>query len=163
MTNHKGSKTPWTMDAGLFLIRVMVGVVFMFHGSQKLFGMFGGGGLEATAGFMGQLGLPMPGMMSAVLAGGAEFFGGLAFVVGFGTRLAAVPLVITMLVASFMVHGKAFSLQNGGMEYALTLAIISLGLGFAGSGRWALSSLWCKNKNKKPAADARSSSAFVAE
>jgi putative oxidoreductase len=124
-------------DAGLLLIRVGLGVVFVFHGSQKLFGLFGGGGLEGTAGFMAKLGLPAP-MAQAVLAGSAEFFGGLALLTGFGARLAVVPLVVTMLVASFWVHGEAFDVQKGGMEYPLTLAFVLAGLGLTGPGALAL-------------------------
>jgi putative oxidoreductase len=119
---------------GLFFIRGMLGVVFMFHGSQKLFGWFGGGGLSGTAGFMEQIGLPLP-AVSAIMAGAAEFFGGLALLLGLGTRIATLPLVFTMLVAAFVVHGGAFSVQQGGMEYPLTLAIVLAGLGLTGGGR----------------------------
>lgn len=126
-----------TTDAGLLLIRAMVAVVFVYHGSQKLFGAFGGPGLGGFAGMLGGMGLPFP-YAQAVLAASAEFFGGLAIGVGLATRLAALPLVVTMLVASFMVHGKAFSAQNGGMEYPLTLAVVVLGLALTGAGALSL-------------------------
>ena len=129
--------TSSSLNAGLLLIRLMVGVVFVFHGSQKLFGAFGGPGLEGFAGFLTQLQVPMP-MVSAVLAAVAEFGGGLALIAGLGTRFAAVPLVITMLVAAFKVHGSAFSAQAGGLEYALTLAVVSAGLGLTGAGAFSL-------------------------
>lgn len=127
-------------DLGLFLIRTMVGVVFVFHGAQKLFGAFGGPGLEGFTGFLTQLQVPMPGV-SAVLAAVAEFGGGLALIAGLGTRVAALPLVITMLVAAFKVHGTAFAAQAGGMEYALTLAVVTTGLAFTGAGHWSLDTL----------------------
>src|SRR3989337_594122 len=103
------------LDLGLLLIRTMVGVVFVFHGAQKLFGAFGGPGLEGFTGFLTQLEGPMP-AGSAGLAPVAEFAGGLALIAGLGTRIAAVPLLVTMLVAAFKVHGAAFSAQAGGME-----------------------------------------------
>lgn len=127
-------------DLGLLLIRSMVGVVFVFHGAQKLFGVFGGPGLEGFTGFLTQLEVPMP-AVSAVLAAVAEFGGGLALIAGLGTRLVAVPLVITMLVAALKVHGSAFAAQAGGMEYALTLAVVTAGLGLTGAGRWSLDAL----------------------
>lgn len=126
-------------DAGLFLIRAMVGVVFVFHGAQKLFGVWGGPGLEGFTGFLTQLQVPMP-AVSAVLAGVAEFGGGLLLIAGLATRLAAVPLIITMLVAAFHVHGQAFALPTG-MEYALTLGVVTLGLALTGPGGLSVDAL----------------------
>jgi putative oxidoreductase len=124
-------------DVGLLLIRVMVGVVFVFHGSQKLFGAFGGPGLEGFAGFLAKMGLPQP-YLQAVLAGSAEFLGGLSLGLGLGTRVAVVPLVVTMAVASVMAHGHAFDAQKGGMEYPLMLLVVLVGLGLTGPGAVAL-------------------------
>jgi putative oxidoreductase len=124
------------VDTGLLAMRVMIGVVFVFHGAQKLFGLFGGYGIDGTAGFMDSLGIPFP-TLSAVLAGGAEFFGGLALITGFGQRLMSIPLVFTMLVASLTAH-SGFGAQSGGMEYPLTLAVMSAGLGLLGPGRFTL-------------------------
>ncbi len=126
-------------DAGLFLIRAMVGVVFVFHGAQKLFGVWGGAGLEGFTAFLTQIQVPMP-ALSAVLAGVAEFGGGLLLIAGLATRLAAVPLVITMVVAAFHVHGKAFALPTG-MEYALTLGVVTLGVALTGPGGLSLDAL----------------------
>lgn len=133
---ERTGNTGWTMDAGLFLIRFMVAVVFMFHGAQKLFGVFGGGGVSGTAEAFAGMGIPMA-TVSAVLAGAAEFFGGLAFLTGCFQRWAAVPLTFTMLVASFTAH-SGFSMQTGGMEYPLTLAFVSAGLGLTGAGAWSV-------------------------
>ena len=124
-------------DLALLAMRVMIGVVFVFHGLQKLFGLFGGGGLEGTATYMESIGIPMP-MPSAVLAATTETVGGLAFVLGFGQRLLAIPLTFTMLVAAFVAHGDAFAATAGGMEYPLTLAVMTAGLGLLGPGRIAL-------------------------
>ena len=123
-------------DLGLLVIRVMIGVVFVFHGAQKVFGLFGGYGLEGTAGFMESLGLPLP-YASAVLAGGTELVGGLALITGFGQRLISIPLTFTMLVAAFTAH-SGFNGQTGGMEYPLTLALVTAGLGLTGAGSLAL-------------------------
>lgn len=124
-------------NLGLLLIRVMVGVVFMFHGSQKLFGMFGGPGIDGFAASLeSNLNFPLP-VLNAWLAACAEFFGGVSLVLGLATRIAAVPLVITMLVAAFMVHGGAFSLQHNGMEYALTLGVVVAGLALTGPGAYS--------------------------
>lgn len=127
-------------DIGLLLIRAMPAIVLMFHGSQKLFGAFGGPGLSKCSEMFGQMGFPAP-MVSAALAASAEFFGGLLVLVGLGTRLAVIPMAFTMLVASFVVHRNAFSLQYNGMEFALTLALVLIGIGFTGPGRLSISGL----------------------
>jgi putative oxidoreductase len=123
-------------DLALLAMRVIVGIVFVFHGSQKLFGLFGGYGISGTAGWMESIGIPMP-TVSATLAGATEFLGGLAFITGFFQPLLALPLAFTMLVASFTAH-SGFDSAKGGMEYPLTLAIVALGLGALGPGRYAL-------------------------
>ncbi len=124
-------------DLGLLAIRIMLGVVFIFHGGQKLFGMFGGPGIEGFAGWLGSMNVPAP-TANAYLAAGAEFFGGIALLVGLGTRIAVVPLIATMVVAILMVHGHAFSIQEKGMEYPLTLAVVMAGIGLTGAGRFSL-------------------------
>ncbi|KZZ30865.1 DoxX family protein, partial [Oleiphilus sp. HI0086] len=79
-------------------IRIGAGITFAAHGSQKLFGWFGGYGLDGTAGWMESIGLS-PGILMAGLAGSAEFFAGLLLIVGFLVRPAALVLAITMIVA----------------------------------------------------------------
>jgi putative oxidoreductase len=129
-------------DVGLLLLRLMVGAIGVFHGGGKLFtGLFGGAGPEGFAAELDQMGVPMP-AVSAYLAGSAEFFGGLLVAAGVATRLAAVPFLFTMLVAAFAVHGKAFGLQSGGMEYALTVAVILASLILTGPGRLTLPALF---------------------
>lgn len=127
-------------DAALLLIRGITGVVFTYHGAQKLFGAFGGPGLEGFGGWLASMGFPFP-TLNAYLAGGTEFFGGLALILGLGTRFVSLPLAFTMIVASFAVHGGAFNAQANGMEYALTLAIVSLSLALSGGGRYSLERL----------------------
>lgn len=136
-------------DLALLLLRLILGAVFMYHGAQKLFGTFGGGGISGTTQFMEKLGLPMPGVQ-AVLAGGAEFFGGLLVLVGLLTRLATLPLIFTMLVAIWTVHRHAFGSQAGGMEFPLTLACCAAAVALMGPGRLSIDA--CRRRPKPPAA-----------
>lgn len=122
---------------GVLLIRIALAVVFVYHGSQKLFGAFGGPGLDGFAGFLQTLHVPFP-HVSAILAACAEFGGGLALGTGLLLRLLAVPLVFTMLVASWATHGNGFDIQHDGMEYSLVLGLIVLGVAIVGPGRYAL-------------------------
>lgn len=101
------------VDVALLVVRVVAGVIFAAHGAQKLFGAFGGPGLEKTVEQVGVMGYP-------VTIG--EFFGGLGLVVGFLTRFSAAALIVTMLGAIALVHGKnGFFLSGGGFEYNLAL------------------------------------------
>jgi putative oxidoreductase len=97
------------VNTGLLLLRLVLAAVFMFHGAQKLFGAFGGKGMEGFIAGLESMGAPMP-TASAWAAACAEFFGGLVLVVGNGTRIAAALIAFTMVVAILLVHNKAFSL-----------------------------------------------------
>lgn len=115
-------------------LRVGAGVIFAAHGAQKLFGWFGGYGLEGTAGWMTSIGLE-PGLPMAVLAGGAEFFGGLLLIIGLFVRPAALMLAITMVVAIVTVHLEhGLFLSNNGYEFGLALLVISAALAVRGAG-----------------------------
>jgi putative oxidoreductase len=121
--------------AGALALRVPVGIIFAAHGAQKLFGWFGGYGLGGTGQFFESVGLH-PGYLMALLAGGVEFFGGLALVFGLLVRPAAAALAFAMLIAIFAVHiGQGFFLDKGGYEYALALFAASVSLLFSGGGR----------------------------
>ena len=121
-------------------VRLAAGLVFTAHGSQKLFGWFGGHGLQATAGFF-QNNLHMkPGIFWAALAGSGEFFGGLALLLGIATRLFGIVTAVTMTVAILAVHSGAFFLPAG-MEYALVLLLASLSLVISGGGALSVDSL----------------------
>ncbi len=111
----------------------------MPHGAQKLFGWFGGGGLEGTAGFFaGKLGLE-PGMFFAVLVGGTEFFGGLFLAIGFLTRIAAAGVVIEMTVAILLVHlSNGFFWGNSGIEYPLLWGLLALAFVYRGGGEMSV-------------------------
>lgn len=127
-------------DLGLLLVRLMVGVVGIYHGGQKLFGAFDGMGIDGFTGFLTSLGVPAP-HLSAYLAGGAEFFGGLLILTGILTRLAAIPFAITMLTAILTVHLGKFNAGTGGMEYPLTLLVIAVSLALTGPGRLTVPAL----------------------
>ena len=131
----------WSSAVGLLLIRVILGVVFTYHGSQKLFGLFDGASLGGFARYLETLNNPYP-AVAAVLAGSAEFLGGLALIFGYGMRIMVLPLIGTMGVACLLVHREAFSIQHNGLEYPLTLAVVLTGLALIGPGRITLGRLF---------------------
>jgi putative oxidoreductase len=119
-------------------LRLPVGIILIAHGSQKLFGAFGGYGLEGTGQWMASIGLG-PGYLMALLAGSAEFFGGLAILLGLLVRPAAAVVAFTMIVAIFSVHiSHGLFLANNGYEYALALLAVTVSLVFSGAGKVSL-------------------------
>ncbi len=123
---------------GLTVLRIVAGLTFAAHGAQKLFGWFGGYGLEGVGQWMESIGLA-PGYLMALMAGSAEFFGGLALIVGLLVRPAAAVLAVTMLVAIFTVHlSNGFFMSNNGYEFALALLAISLAVIIEGAGKLSL-------------------------
>lgn len=123
---------------GLTVLRIVAGLTFAAHGAQKLFGWFGGYGLEGVGQWMESIGLA-PGYLMALMAGSAEFFGGLALIVGLLVRPAAAVLAVTMLMAIFTVHlANGFFMSNNGYEFALALLAISLAVMLEGAGKLSL-------------------------
>lgn len=122
------------MDVGLLLLRVVVGLLLVGHGTRKLFGWFGGGGLTGTAWHFRSVGYWPPRLMVG-LAGGAELAGGAALTAGFLTPLAAAAVIGTMLNAAVAVHLRngLWTIDNG-YEYPLVLAGAAAALGFTGAG-----------------------------
>ncbi|KJY74716.1 DoxX family protein [Vibrio nigripulchritudo] len=119
-------------------LRIPVGIILMAHGAQKLFGWFGGYGLEGTGQWMASIGLA-PGVLMAFLAGSAEFFGGLFLILGLLTRPAAIVTAFTMIVAIFSVHFEnGLFLSSNGYEFGLALLAASVSLAISGSGKLAL-------------------------
>jgi putative oxidoreductase len=119
-------------------LRLAAGSIFVAHGAQKLFGWFGGYGLEGTGQWMESIGLA-PGTLMAALSGGAEFFGGLLLLLGLLTRPASALLAVTMAVAIFSVHiGNGLFLSNNGYEFGLALLAMSIALLVQGGGRFSL-------------------------
>lgn len=130
--NHEQSVSTdrQAVDVSLLLMRLIVGLIFMVHGAQKLFGAFGGLGLTATVEQFGPIGY---------LVTIGEFFGGLGLVVGLLTRFSAASLIVIMLGAIAMVHGpKGFLLSDGGFEYNLALIGLLLPILIIGPGRYAI-------------------------
>lgn len=128
----------------LATLRVPVGLIFAAHGAQKLFAWFGGYGITGTGQWMESIGLG-PGALMAVLAGSAEFFGGLLLALGLLVRPAAAALAITMLVAVFAVHlPNGLFMSNNGYEYALTLLLISVVFVLNGAGKFSIDTYLAK-------------------
>ena len=116
-------------------LRIPVGIIFAAHGAQKLFGWFGGYGLEGTGQWMESIGLA-PGTLMALLSGGTEFFAGLALIIGLLARPAALGLTILSRVAIFSVHiHNGLFMANHGYEFALALLGGSLAVLFEGAGK----------------------------
>ena len=129
-------------NAGIeaLMIRVPVGLILVAHGAQKLFGWFGGYGLEGTGQWMASQGFN-PGYLMALLAGSAEFFGGLALIFGLLTRPAAAVAAFTMLMAMTVhIHNGLF-VSNNGYEFALSLLAATTALAFMGGGKFAFDAL----------------------
>ena len=141
MTTHNYNR----QDVGLFLIRIMLAAVFLFHGSQKLFGIFDGPGISGFAGWLESLGLPLP-TLSAYLATFAEVLGGIALLIGCQVRFASLALAVTMLVAAFTAH-SGFNFTKGGMEYPLTLAVVLIALFLIDGGKLTIANLISKDSS----------------
>jgi putative oxidoreductase len=126
------------MPEGLLIIRLALGSLLFAHGTQKLFGWYGGHGLDMTGGFFESLGF-RPGRLMAAIAGLSEAGGGVLLVVGLLTPLGASMVIGTMLVASMSVHApNGLWATNGGFELPLTYALVAAGLAFTGGGPWSL-------------------------
>lgn len=127
---------------GLLLLRLILGLVFLLHGAQKLFGVFGGHGLTGTTQFMNALGLH-PAKWWATVAALGEFVGGLLLVLGLFTPLAALLVLAVMLVAILKVHvRKGFWNSQGGYEYNLVLSVLATVLGLVGAGVFSLDAVF---------------------
>lgn len=122
-----------SMDRGLLLVRLALGIVFIAHGWQKL-AVYGVSGV--ATGF-GQLGFPLP-MVNAVLITAVELGGGLLLIAGAGTRIVGALLAFSMLVATLVVHRAAGFFLPNGYEFSLTLMLVSLALTQTGGGRYSV-------------------------
>lgn len=129
------------MDFGLLLLRLAVGLTLAAHGAQKLFGWFGGGGVDATGQFFEVLGFH-PGRRHALAAGFVEMGSGLLLTLGLLTPVAAAGVLSVMLVAAVSVHARnGFFMTAGGLEYNLVLGAAALALAFTGPGALSLDTL----------------------
>lgn len=132
------------LDTGLLIIRVVLGLLMVGHGAQKLFGWFGGYGLKGTGGWLDSIGVK-PGVLMALAAGLSEVVGGLLFAAGLWTWLGAVLLIIPMIMAIVKVHGAngLWSTQNG---YEYNLVLIAVFVGIALTVQESCQSTLCLNK-----------------
>jgi putative oxidoreductase len=126
------------VNIGLLIIRVVIGVLFMGHGAQKLFGWFGGYGIKGTGGWFESIGMK-PGAAMALLAGLTELIGGLLFTLGLLTPLAGIMIAGTMVMAIAKVHGSngLWSTENG-YEYNLTVIAAVIGVALIGAGQYSI-------------------------
>ena len=126
------------MDLALLVLRLVVGLLFVGHGAQKLFGVFGGGGLEGTAGMFDNIGL-QPGWLHARAAGTAEFLGGALIALGLFTPFAAASLIGVMTTAVITVHARnGIWNTNQGYEFNVVLSAAVFALAGIGAGAWSL-------------------------
>lgn len=132
-----------TNQWGPLILRLALGIMILPHGAQKLFGWFGGYGFSGTMEFFTQsMGIPYPFALAAILA---EFFGGIALILGITTRIAAAAVGGTLFVGALMVHIQHGFFMNWsgsqggeGIEFHLLTTAISAVLVLYGSGKWGL-------------------------
>lgn len=134
-------------DSALLILRIMIGAIGLFHGSQKLFGAFGGPGIEGFAGMLSNMGVPYP-LVGSWAAALAEFAGGGLILIGLFSRVAAIPFAVNMIVAITKVHWGRFSAQAGGMEYPLSVLAMLLAIMLAGPGRYSVAGAICRGSSK---------------
>ncbi len=130
-------------DAGFapLALRLPIGITFMAHGAQKLFGWFGGYGLEGTGQWMTSIGLT-PGYLMALMAGSSEFFGGLLLIIGLLIRPTSAVLAFTMLMAIVTVHlDNGLFMSNNGYEFGLALLAATISLTISGAGKLSIDSM----------------------
>ena len=129
------------MELGLLLLRLTVGLTLAAHGAQKLFGWFGGPGLDVTGHGLSALGFH-PGRRHALMAGLVEAGGGLLLAFGLLTPVAAAIVFSVMLVAGVSVHVRqGFFITSGGYEYTMVLGVAGLTVAFTGPGALSLDAL----------------------
>ncbi|MEZ0375018.1 MAG: DoxX family protein [Candidatus Sericytochromatia bacterium] len=127
----------------MLILRLLLGAVFIMHGSQKVFGWFDGHGLAGTAEMMAKMGTPA---ILAYLASFTEFFGGLALVFGLLTRMAALGIMCVMSVAIGQVHLSHGFFAPQGFEFPMTLGVIALVIFLLGPGRFSLDALFKRRR-----------------
>lgn len=124
-------------DLAVLILRAIVGLIGLYHGCQKLFGIFDGSGPRAFAQHLEGLNVPLP-LVSAYLAGLAEAGCGLLVGIGLFTRVAVFPYAFTMAVAIWSHWDNGFGSQDGGFEYPLTILCILAAIFFSGPGRFSV-------------------------
>ena len=137
------------IDTALAVLRLVLGVTFIMHGGQKLFVY----GLDGVAGSFGQMGIPAAGFFGPLVAF-VEFFGGIAIVLGLLTRLAALGIGVTMVVAILTAHLKQGFFNPGGIEFPLALLAAAVALVLTGAGAYSVDAAIAKRIDEEPGVDA---------
>ncbi len=143
MRTETATATPLHLDLGLAVLRVVLGLLFLVHGYQKLFVM----GMGGVTKLFTQIGAPLPGI-SAPLVSVLEFTGGIALILGVLTPVVAALFAADMLGAILFVHlPNGFSISEGGYEFVLTLFAASLALALTGPGAYALDAAFRRGRS----------------
>lgn len=131
-------------------LRLCLFLVFFYHGTQKLFGLFGGPGLKGTAEMFGGMGFPVP-IVFAFLTAIIETLGSISFLVGAGVRLFGILIIGVMLGGIVTVHGaNGWDFANGGIEYNVAIIAMCLALLFRGAGHASIE--WADEEGAAPGA-----------
>jgi putative oxidoreductase len=133
---------PMITSIFVLIARLLLGIIFFYHGAQKLFGWFGGYGLKGTGGFFeSALGMK-PGVLFAFTAGAGELLGGILVLLGWLNPIGSALIVAVMLVAIITVHApKGFDNAKGGYEYNLANIAGAFAIAAAGSGAYSLDAI----------------------
>lgn len=126
------------LDWGILILRVGIGIMFVAHGLQMAFGIFGGPGVKGFAQMLTSLGFA-PAILWSYVAAYTVLIGGSFVIVGILTRPSALLLLIFILTAGVKVHlSKGFFLSNGGIEYTFVIAAACLSLVLLGGGKYSI-------------------------
>ena len=125
-------------DTAVFILRITIGIIFLVHGMKKLFGAFGGGGVDGTIQLVANMGFTPAGLWAWALIL-AEFLGGIFLILGILPRLSALSIAIIMIVAIVKIHGpRGFFAMQGGFEYQLLILASCISIMLTGGGRLSL-------------------------
>jgi putative oxidoreductase len=135
--------TGWE-DAGTLVLRLALGVIFLYHGYDKVFVK----GMDAITGFMSSLGLPLPTLMAYLLSYG-ELIGGILLILGLFTYWVSIIDIVIAVVALFTVHiTKGFAVGNGGYEFIMLILAASIFMLTNGAGRYSADAMLEKDSNR---------------